>query len=238
MLLKDGGDGAGAFAAESLVQCGRADCGGVALDLDDVGGDGGDLLLFGAQLSLLLSEGSLRSSLLGSECGLLLLDRRRVGGYFLLSGLEAGLRVHRGFKVGAFELDAVGDELVLAVVVAANLDGEAGDEGGHGHLLGATVEDAFDFTDVGGVGEEDGGVGRTDDLEGHGGATAAVDNSLDFRLSDDRSAGEGKHGDEQNGGRCDFECGAVFHDVSLAEATGDPYMSVGSGRGRGYWQML
>ena len=55
----------------------------------------------------------------------------------------------------------------------------------------------FDLADVGGVGEEDGGVGgRIDGLEGHGGAAPAVDDSLDFRLSDGRPAGQRKDGDE------------------------------------------
>ena len=68
---------------------------------------------------------------------------------------------------------------------AADLDGKAGDESGHGHLLGAAVEDSFDLADVGAVGEEDCGVGgRIDGLERHGGAAAAVDDSLNFGLSD------------------------------------------------------
>ena len=76
------------------------------------------------------ARAALRGGLLGSECRWFLLDRRSVGSHFLLGGLEVGLRVHRGLEVGAFELDAVGDELVLAVVVATDLDGEAGDQGG------------------------------------------------------------------------------------------------------------
>jgi len=45
------------------------------------------------------------------------------------------------------------------------------------------VEDALDLTDVGCVGEKDGGVGgRVYGLERHGGAAAAVDDSLDLRV--------------------------------------------------------
>ena len=39
LLLEDGGDGVGAFAAESLVQRSATNCGCVALYLEDVGGD-------------------------------------------------------------------------------------------------------------------------------------------------------------------------------------------------------
>lgn len=65
--------------------------------------------------------------------------------------------------------------------------------------------------------------GRIGGPKGHGRATAAVDDSLDLRLSDDRPADQGKRSGEQNDEWSDFDCGAVFHDVSLAEATRDPY---------------
>ena len=150
-----------------------------------VGGDGGfvggDLLLLGCQLGLL----GLQGGLLCCELRLGLLDLCGIGGDFLHRGLSAGLCVHGGLEVGAFELDAVGDDLVLVVGGAADLDRKAGDESGHGHLLGAAVEDSFDLADVGAVGEEDCGVGgRIDGLERHGGAAATVDDSLNFGLSD------------------------------------------------------
>ena len=57
------------------------------------------------------------------------------------------------------------------------------------------MEDAFDLADVGGIGEQDGGVrGRIDGFEGHSRAAAAVDDALDFGLSDDRPAGQGEGG--------------------------------------------
>ena len=79
--------------------------------LSDGGFVGSDLLLFGGELGLLFFQ---RGLLCGDLC-VGLLDLRTVGGYLLLGGLEAGLRVHGGFEVGAFELDAVGDELVLCI---------------------------------------------------------------------------------------------------------------------------
>ena len=54
MLLEDGGDCVGAFTAEFLVQCGAANGGGVALDLEDVGGDALGLLAQLDQLGLVL----------------------------------------------------------------------------------------------------------------------------------------------------------------------------------------
>ena len=65
----------------------------------------------------------LEGGLLGCDLRVGLLDLRGVGGYLLHGGLETGLRVHRGLEVRAFELDAVGDDLVLGVHTAADLDG-------------------------------------------------------------------------------------------------------------------
>ena len=44
LLLEDCGDGVGALAAELLIQCGAANCRGVSLNLNDVGGDAFGLL--------------------------------------------------------------------------------------------------------------------------------------------------------------------------------------------------
>ena len=105
----------------------------------------------------------------------------------LLHRSHASLNVGSGLQVLAIELDGACHQLVLGVVIPLHLDLKPGHQNGYAHLLLTGMEHARHVFRHSVGGKKDDHISGVLSLDGHGGAVAPIDHSLDA-LCDSRAS--------------------------------------------------
>ena len=108
----------------------------------------------------------------------------------LVDRVQAGINLLGDGQRAAREEDLVGHELVIGVVGALDLDGQAGNQGCDAEVFAIETKEATLFGCLGGVRQKDGeagGVGRSDR---HGWAGSADDEAFDGRFLGTRCKAE------------------------------------------------